>query len=728
MLKDLKEINIAFSTKDDEYVNYMIVTMLSVVLNNKNCRLNFYILISLDFSDKSKQYIKNVFNKYKNVKIIFLEVDNSYDNVKLTHDFINLQTYYRLSLPDLLPLNVNRCLYLDTDVIVNGDLINYFSLDIEDYYFAGVVAAGYLFSKEYNEKRLLLPDISTYTNAGVILMNIEKMRQDGLTSKFKELLSMNYHDQDQDILNVSCYNKILNIPLKYNLMTKYEKLWDKCVEVGAYSKSEIEEALSAPVIIHYADKIKPWDNKEILFSKLWWDYAKKTPVYKKIKKRYETKILQKLPLLKSLFSIEKTDKKRILHILFLKISIKRKQHQYNNAILFIKFLLKKKLKSKFIKPQVIHAISYAKESPNGGVGGPHAALSMMKYVLNNELNDCKIKYTFKQENKYTSIASFWAIIWGGAKTAFDISRQENNMNVLYVTQEIGSAFGLWLAGKPYILGYHAQGSFLEEQILWGNSLKSYEKRILMLIEKFAFNGAECVYTPSIGAYKYYTNSKYKLTSLNSYKFYGAIYNTLWYKEESEKNMHLNIPSNSLVFFSVGQCTKAKGIDQSVRLIESILAKTSKNIFYIVSGKGPLKDSILNTLSKLKQEYSNFGFIHFEPGLSNSEMEYLRRIADVYLMLHRISVFDLATLEMMRKGKAIVLSDVGGNPEFNVEDNIIMWSEEKENYDEVAEKVLSSDLREIGQRNKSVYDRYFGHEPYRKAYENLLLDFTSSVLK
>jgi lipopolysaccharide biosynthesis glycosyltransferase len=44
----------------------------------------------------------------------------------------------------------------------------------------------------------------------------------------------------------------------------------------------MEEALKSPVIIHYADKAKPW-NSEVWLGEYWLKYAKRTPYYKNLK-------------------------------------------------------------------------------------------------------------------------------------------------------------------------------------------------------------------------------------------------------------------------------------------------------------------------------------------------------------------------------------------------------------------------------------------------------------
>ena len=153
------------------------------------------------------------------------------------------------------------------------------------------------------------------------------------------------------------------------------------------------------------------------------------------------------------------------------------------------------------------------------------------------------------------------------------------------------------------------------------------------------------------------------------------------------------------------------MDKHTLFFDKLLQVTNKNIRYIFVGKGPLENSIIANLDKLKNKYLNFEYIHIK-GCTYPQMQYLQNISDVYLMLHRISIFDLTTLELMNKSKCVILSEVGGNPEFNRDENIILVGE---NQELVVEKVLNSDIKLLGKKNKEVYDKYFSNDKFREAY-------------
>lgn len=172
--------------------------------------------------------------------------------------------------------------------------------------------------------------------------------------------------------------------------------------------------------------------------------------------------------------------------------------------------------------------------------------------------------------------------------------------------------------------------------------------------------------------------------------------------------------------SVGQLTKAKGLDRNPLFLEAFLKKTAGKVRYIMVGKGPLEAAVKTELDRLSGLYDNFSYIHLK-GCSYAEMQYLQNITDVYLMLHRISIFDLTTLEMMNKSKCVVLSDVGGNPEFNRDDNIILVK--NDDYEAGSSALLGSDIKMLGNKNKRVYEKYFSKPEFcRRATEPFLKNY------
>ena len=69
------------------------------------------------------------------------EKDRAFEDVNMHIKHITQATYYRLKLPGLL-LDIDKCLYLDVDIVVQNDLTELYEQDMEEYYIAGGKAAG----------------------------------------------------------------------------------------------------------------------------------------------------------------------------------------------------------------------------------------------------------------------------------------------------------------------------------------------------------------------------------------------------------------------------------------------------------------------------------------------------------------------------------------------------------------------------------------------------------
>jgi lipopolysaccharide biosynthesis glycosyltransferase len=272
-------------SSDDEYTLYMYTTMISILENkNKNTYYAFYLLVPSNFLKSNINKILSIADKYK-CFITFINMDEKifkYINMNIPH--ITVPTYYRLLIGDLLPNEIDKCIYLDSDICVCKDLSELFNIDIKENYIAGVVSPIYFFSEKKHCKRLNLPSMKQYVNAGMLIMNLKQIRKDNMTRKFIDLSKKNYDSQDQDVLNVACYGKILTLPPKYNAQVLRLKENNPLLR-ELYREEDIIEAKNSPFIIHYSNKKKPWNSLGIYMEKYWWNIAKQTPyiniLYKK---------------------------------------------------------------------------------------------------------------------------------------------------------------------------------------------------------------------------------------------------------------------------------------------------------------------------------------------------------------------------------------------------------------------------------------------------------------
>lgn len=269
---------------DDNYAPYMYVTMFSMLVNkNAETKYDFYLLVPSSFSKEHLSLIAELENKYDCI-VQFIDMKNAFNGIKTSISHITTPAYYRLLSADLLP-QYKKCIYLDCDIIVTQDLSDIYNTDLGDNYVGGVLAPAYLYRYKaiYHSIRLGISSMIGYINSGVVLFNLEKIRQDNLTSRFMELSRKRLQSQDQDVLNVACIKRVHHFPLKYNLMIKYWNEWEKVARLNIFSREVINEAIKNPVIIHYADRRKPWNDKNVWYAQEWWKYAAMTTYYNTFK-------------------------------------------------------------------------------------------------------------------------------------------------------------------------------------------------------------------------------------------------------------------------------------------------------------------------------------------------------------------------------------------------------------------------------------------------------------
>lgn len=133
-----------------------------------------------------------------------------------------------------------RILSIDDDTIVMDNISSLWDTDLKGNYCAGVIDLG-----------IRRPN---YFNAGVILMDLEALRKDGITQRMIDLLNREYRMFiDQDALNECCDGKILELPLRYN-------------------ESPVTGQTHTPAIIHYVgtDKV---GGKNAARRPFWNEYA-----------------------------------------------------------------------------------------------------------------------------------------------------------------------------------------------------------------------------------------------------------------------------------------------------------------------------------------------------------------------------------------------------------------------------------------------------------------------
>lgn len=269
-------MNIAF-TINDNYAIHCAALIESIITNKaEGTAIDFHV-ISNDLKHTNKSILIECVRKKIDCRISFyncdlVDIENSFilnEAQYLSH--ISSDTFVRLYLTEILPVEIDKILYLDVDIIVNGDLNELYSQTQIDGYFAAVVPQIDEFFVFNNDR--VYDSQFLYFNAGVILLNLKELRDINCVGLYKCFFIENSNlvlFNDQDILNYCIGNNVKYLDLKYNVITPYlrESSFDFMrdnylfggVKEGVYSplKSH-QEAINNPVIIHFVSRPKPWE-------------------------------------------------------------------------------------------------------------------------------------------------------------------------------------------------------------------------------------------------------------------------------------------------------------------------------------------------------------------------------------------------------------------------------------------------------------------------------------
>ena len=185
--------------------------------------------------------------------------------VKNSH--VSIGGFYRLLIPYVLPLDIEKIIYLDSDIVVHRDINELWNFNLKGKILAGVsektcgtdtnglflCKSGIIKHEEYFNSGVLLINLNLLRNEEKIIMEGAKFR-----GEHPECVCF-----DQDILNYAFAKKSLKLPPDFNVFV-----------VHARRRQE----LLGRKIYHYAGKIDSFTlGIRDDFYRLWTSYFMKTP-------------------------------------------------------------------------------------------------------------------------------------------------------------------------------------------------------------------------------------------------------------------------------------------------------------------------------------------------------------------------------------------------------------------------------------------------------------------
>lgn len=249
-----------FCATDENYAPFASLMMKSVLMHTESF-IDFYIMDG-GICDKTKKLIDKDLKKYPNKELHYIDM-GKYDLSQFPNlAYYSLNTFSRYFIPDITP-QLSKIIYLDVDIIVTDDIAGLYCQELNGCAIAAMPESKYFCNNSQNRVRQIVwPKYhkdSHYFNAGVLLLDIQKLIQMDFTQKAVDLTVALYHKlgcPDQDVLNILFENNYKELTYDFNFMVYYENnLKKRFPDIQSIK----------PSVIHYA-VFKPWKEYSPFFE------------------------------------------------------------------------------------------------------------------------------------------------------------------------------------------------------------------------------------------------------------------------------------------------------------------------------------------------------------------------------------------------------------------------------------------------------------------------------
>lgn len=338
------KLNPAFDERNVQVVicfddNYALSggALINSICKNSSIDRNYDIVIlENNVSERNKSRLVGLIKNLPNFKIRFFDV-NAFSEMRsvYTRAHFSAATYARLFIPSLFS-NSERVIFIDADTIVESDIAELASVDLQDNLVAAVkdiVMEGFvkfgamthiddepksIHAGDYLTSVLGMTDTQQYFQAGIIIFNISQMnKEDTFTKLISAMKARKYWFLDQDIMNKVFFGRVHFLPLEWNVYHGNGNTDDFFPNLQFSTYMRFLESRKTPSMIHFAGDNKPWDTANVDFFDNFMKYIDSTPWHKEVLDRLNKSNA-------GIFSVSIEDK------ILLQTKIKRKLMPYLN--------------------------------------------------------------------------------------------------------------------------------------------------------------------------------------------------------------------------------------------------------------------------------------------------------------------------------------------------------------------------------------------------------------
>lgn len=251
-------MNLIFSL-NAQYIDPMTVLLTSFFEAHPEEHISVYLLYG-EMPEEKLAVVQSLIDMYGHRFFPLSIIDHVPANLEWPISrYYSAEMYYWLFAPFLLPEDVDRALYLDADIVCMNEVKEWYDEPFEDFLFKAM-SHTYVtkWLQPFNKLRLETYGSEGYFNAGVVLMNIQGIRQASSIEAILEAIEQNKNRlilPDQDVFNILYATRIQETDWRYyNLPVNIYEVMAK-VFPNQYNSTWVENQVK---FIHYMGRNKPW--------------------------------------------------------------------------------------------------------------------------------------------------------------------------------------------------------------------------------------------------------------------------------------------------------------------------------------------------------------------------------------------------------------------------------------------------------------------------------------
>ncbi len=234
------------------YVQHAAVCLVSLLENNRDSSFDVVLVSTDKLTDEATKLFRSI-APYHNCVLSIRYFDKLLSvELPVTAQHYSIDNYTRLWVSEFFSDDVEKILYLDSDMVIVGDIGELWNTDISEWVIGAVSIPG-----SDRCAPLGIPERYGYFNSGVLLVNLQRWRAERVLDRLLAYIATNSEkivDVDQDVLNACLYDRRLPLAYVWNVISPF---FIDYYSLGI-SAGELRRVRRSARIIHFNGISKPW--------------------------------------------------------------------------------------------------------------------------------------------------------------------------------------------------------------------------------------------------------------------------------------------------------------------------------------------------------------------------------------------------------------------------------------------------------------------------------------